>query len=56
MESVFDSFSDVTMVPVESTYFQRQMDTEILYKPFRHVETPKGKLIHDSYRVAFEIL
>lgn len=54
--SVFDSFSDITLVPLETTFFQRGLHVEHSMKPYMQTHTKKGKLVHESYRVAFKNL
>ena len=40
------------MVPIETCHSFRGMPQEEVKKPFMHTETRKGKLVHDSFRVA----
>lgn len=53
---VLDTFTDVTLIPVETTFCQRYLHQDIVTKPFIQKQTPKGKLVHDSYRVALKNL
>jgi inosine-uridine nucleoside N-ribohydrolase len=53
---VFDNFTDITMVPIEACRVFREMPASIVEKPFIQTQTVKGKLVHDSFRVAFKNL
>ena len=53
---VFDNFLDITMVPIEACRVFRSMPSELIDKPFTQTQTAKGKLVHDSFRVAYKNL
>ena len=50
---VFDHFPSITLVPLESTFFQRMLPLEVNLKPYKQVHTAKGKMVMDSFRVAY---
>ena len=49
---VFDNFRDITMVPIETCQVFRAVPKELVEKPFTHIQTVRGKLIFDAFRVA----
>ena len=44
------------MVPIEACRVFRSMPQEEISKPFTQTQTVKGKLVHDSFRVALRNL
>ena len=53
---VFDTFDDITMLPVEATFFQRTIPRELNIKPYTQLHTPKGRLVADTYRFAVKLM
>ena len=50
--TVFDNFRDITMIPIETCRFFRAMPDHLVRGPFTKTDTVRGKLVHDSFRVA----
>jgi inosine-uridine nucleoside N-ribohydrolase len=51
---LFDNFKDITLLPLETTNDQRKVHSDTIKRPFTQTHTDKGRLVHDSFRLAFK--